>query len=201
MPITPAHRVQHSLPAAHGHTERPSSCQRCDDGGMRFGGRIRPAAASDAAEVARIYVVSWNAGFGHLLGMRELSPGDGDRWTGELISGRARWWAAEIDHRVAGFAGICSSRDPLETGLGELDTIAVDPRDWRTGAGRALMTVALDALRGAGYAEAIVWTPAGYQRGHGFYRATGWLPDGGRRDGDRQISFRQSLARAARPKA
>jgi hypothetical protein len=65
--------------------------------------------------------------------------------------------------------------------------------------GRALITVALDALRGAGYAEAIVWTLAGYQRGHGFYLATGWLPDGGRRDGDRQISFRQSLTKPASP--
>ena len=168
---------------------------------MRFCGWVRPAAASDAAEVARIYIVSWNEGFGHLLGMREPSPGDGDRWKGELTSGRARWWVAETGRRVAGFAGICSSRDPLETGLGELDTIAVDPRDWRTGVGRALMTVALDALRGAGYAAAILWTPAGYQRGHGFYRATGWLPDGGGRDGGRQVSFRQSLTTAPSSKA
>jgi N-acetylglutamate synthase-like GNAT family acetyltransferase len=68
---------------------------------------------------------------------------------------------AETGHRVAGFAGICPSRDPVEAGLGELDTIAVDPWDWRTGVGRALMAVALDTLRGTGYAEAIVWTSAG----------------------------------------
>jgi GNAT superfamily N-acetyltransferase len=100
---------------------------------------------------------------------------------------------------VAGFAGICPSRDPVEAALGELDTIAVDPRDWRTGVDRALMAVALDALRGTGYAEAIAWTPAGYQRAHGSYRATGWLPDGGRRDGDRQVSFRHPLTTAASP--
>jgi N-acetylglutamate synthase-like GNAT family acetyltransferase len=174
---------------------------RCDDGGMGFGGQVRPAAASDAAEVARIYVVSWNEGFGHLPDRREPSPADCERWTGELTSTRARWWVAETDHRVAGLAGICPSRDPIAAGLGELDTIAVDPRDWRTGVGRALMAVVLDALRSTGYAEAIVWTPAGYQRGHGFYRATGWLPDGERRDGRRQVSFRHPLTAAASTEA
>jgi GNAT superfamily N-acetyltransferase len=173
---------------------------RCDDGAVRFDGRVRPATACDAADVARIYTVSWNEGFGHLLGVREPSPGDGDRWKGELTSGRARWWVAQTGRRVAGFAGVCPSRDPVERGLGELDTIAVDPRDWRTGVGRALMTVALDALRRAGCAEAIVWTPAGYQRGHAFYRATGWLPDGGRRDGGRQVSFRQPLTTTSSPR-
>jgi GNAT superfamily N-acetyltransferase len=168
---------------------------------MGFGGQVRSAAASDAADVARIYVVSWNEGFGHLLGRREPSPADGERWTGELTSGRARWWVADTGHRVAGFAGICASRDPVEAGLGELDTIAVDPRDWRTGVGRALMAVALDALRSTGYAKAIVWTPAGYQRGHGFYRATGWLPDGGCRDDGRQVSFRHALTTVASTEA
>lgn len=173
------------------------SCLRCDDVGMSFGGQIRSAVASDAAEVARIYVVSWNEGFGHLLGTREPSPADAERWTGELTSARARWWVAEADRRVAGFAGICPSRDPVTADVGELDTIAVDPRDWHAGVGRALMTVALNALRSTGYAEAIAWTPAGYQRGHGFYEATGWLPDGGRRDGGRQVSFPHPLTTAS----
>ncbi len=168
---------------------------------MRFCGRVRPATASDAADVARIYVVSWNEGFGDLMGFRRSSPSDAERWRSELTSGRAQWWVAETDGRVAGFAGICPSRDPVQAGLGELDTIAVDPPDWRTGVGTALMTAALDALHGARYAEAILWTPAGYQRGHGFYRAMGWLPDGGRRDDGRQVSFRQSLNKPASPKA
>jgi N-acetylglutamate synthase-like GNAT family acetyltransferase len=164
---------------------------------MSFGGQVRSAVVSDAAVVARIYVVSWNEGFGHLLGRREQSSADAERWMDELTSARARWWVAEVDRRVAGFAGICPSRDPVAADLGELDTIAVDPRDWRTGVGRALMTVALNALRSTGYAEAIVWTPAGYPRGHGFYEATGWLPDAGRRDGGRQVSFRHPLTAAS----
>ena len=166
---------------------------------MGFSGQVRPAAAADAADVGRIYIASWNEGFGHLLGRQTPSPRDVEQWAGELTSGPVRWWVAETQGRVAGFAGICPSRDPVQAGLGELDTIAVNPAHWRTGVGRALMTVALDALRGDGYAEAIVWTLAGYQRGHGFYLAMGWLPDGGCRDGGRQVSFRQPLTKPASP--
>lgn len=162
---------------------------------MRFCGRVRAATVSDVADVTRINIVSWNEGFGHLMGLRNPSPNDDEHWKGEFTSGPGEWWVAEMNGRPVGFAGIRSSRDPVRPGLGELDTIAVDPPDWRTGVGRALMTVALEGLRGAGYTEAVVWTPAGYERGHGFYRATGWLPDGGRRDGGRQVSFRQSLTR------
>jgi N-acetylglutamate synthase-like GNAT family acetyltransferase len=165
--------------------------------GMSFGGQIRPAAASDAAEVARIYVVSWNEGIWASAGQPGAVVRRRRAMGGRLTSTRARWWVAETDHRVAGFAGICLSRDPIAAGLGELDTIAVDPRAWRTGVGRGLMAVALTALRSTGYAEAIVWTPASYQRGHGCYQATGWLPDGGRRDGGRQVSFRHPLTTAA----
>jgi GNAT superfamily N-acetyltransferase len=135
------------------------------------------------------------------MGRRERSPADSERWKGELTSGPARWWVAEAEDLVVGFAGAGPSRDPAASGLGELDTIAVEPRVWRTGVGRALMAVAVDALRSAGYTEAIVWTPAGYEQGHGFYRAMGWLPDGGRRDGGRQVSFRRSLAIGGSPEA
>jgi GNAT superfamily N-acetyltransferase len=38
--------------------------------------RIRPAEPEDAADVARIYIDSWNAGFGHLMEVRPVvDPG------------------------------------------------------------------------------------------------------------------------------
>lgn len=145
-------------------------------------------------EAARIYGVSWNAAFGHLMG-REQSPAVGERWERERSSGPARWWVAEAGDLVVGFASVGPSRDPAASGPGELDTIAADR------VGRALMAVAVDALRSAGYTEAIVWTPAGYEQGQGFYRAMGWLPDGGRRDRGRQASLPRSLAIRESPEA
>lgn len=153
--------------------------------------RIRPASPADAAAVARIYIDSWNAGFGDLMGYRQLTAEREARWAQDLAGGGSqRWWVAEQDGRVVGFAGIGPSRDPVEAGLGELDTIAVDPDHWRSGVGRALMRHATAALA-AEYDSAILWTVAGYERGHRFYAAMGWTPDGGVRADGTEVSFRR----------
>jgi hypothetical protein len=90
---------------------------------------IRPATADDGPEVARIYVDSWNAGFGDLMPAAVLDDSRIARWPETLA--RGNWWIAEIDDVIAGFVGIGPSRDPLDPDLGELDTIAVDPPHWR----------------------------------------------------------------------
>jgi GNAT superfamily N-acetyltransferase len=115
------------------------------------------------------------------------------RWERDLTSGPQRWWAAERDGRIVGLVSIGPSRDPVDDELGELDTVAVDPREWRKGVGRALMSAAIDGLRAAGYAKAILWTVAGYERGRIFYESTGWQADGGARDDGRQVSFRRTV--------
>ena len=142
------------------------------------------------------YVASWNAGFSDLMPPRILDDAEVGRWTGELANGRGQWWVAEGSSQIVGFVGVGPSRDPLDAALGELDTIAVDPSHWRAGVGRALMSVALEALAQEGFREAIVWTLAGYERGHSFYGSTGWVADGTTRDGGRQTSFRHHLRRS-----
>lgn len=159
---------------------------------------IRPARPTDAPAVARIYIDSWNLGFRGLMPQREVTPGLVGRWERELAAPRPRrWWVATVDGAIAGFAGIGPSRDPADPQLGELDTIAVAPALWRRGVGRALMAVALDALRADGYRAAILWTLAGYPAGQRFYEATGWQPDGATRDEGRQIRYRHHLHEGA----
>jgi GNAT superfamily N-acetyltransferase len=129
---------------------------------------------------------------------RGVTPELVARWTMDL--GRPpphRWWIGMAGEGVAGFVGIGPSRDPIDPALGELDTIAVDPRWWRSGLGRALMTTALEYLSIDGYEAAVLWTLAGYERGQRFYEALGWTEDGGARDGGREIRYRVELA--ARP--
>lgn len=153
---------------------------------------IRPATPDDAPSVARIYVESWNAGFGPLMPSRSLHQAEMDRWANELREGPARWWVAESDV-IDGFVGITPSRDPVRRGLGELDSIAVDPARWRSGVGRLLMATALQGLREDGYAEGILWTLADYPQGQEFYRATGWTLTNLTRAEGTQIAFRHSL--------
>ncbi|MDE3000065.1 MAG: GNAT family N-acetyltransferase [Gemmatimonadota bacterium] len=157
---------------------------------------IRSATFADAEIVARIYIDSWNAGFGALLSRadRTVTPALVERWRHDLIQPvPRRWWVAENSGTTAGIAGIGPSRDPVDERLGELDTVAVDPSHWRTGIGKALMSVALRYLVADGYDEAIVWTVEGYERGIAFYEAFGWRRDGGVRDDGRHIRLRRDF--------
>jgi GNAT superfamily N-acetyltransferase len=154
----------------------------------------------DAAAIARIYIDSWNAGFGDLMPKRALDAETVRRWRADLAAPLPhRWWTATRDGAVVGFAGIGPSRDPIDSTLGELDTIAVDPKHWRTGVGRALMARALHHLAADGYREAIVWTLASYPRGSGFYESTGWRPSGLLRDGGRQVRYGHPLTGEGSP--
>lgn len=158
---------------------------------------IRAAFADDAPDVTRVYVDSWNAGFGGLMPQRGTTPDLTGRWRQDLARPEPnRWWVAELEGSVVGFVGIGPSRDPAVPGLGELDTIAVDPGYWHLGIGRTLMSVALRYLAADGYGAAVLWTLAGYERGQRFYEATGWSPDGATRDEGRQIRYRRIMTAA-----
>ena len=153
---------------------------------------IRSALQADAEIVARIYIDSWNAGFGELLSRanRTVTSELIERWHHDLVQpGPHRWWVMEFMGSIVGFAGTRPSRDHVDVQLGELDTIAVDPSYWRARIGEALMAVAQHFLRVDGYDEAILWTVVGYEQGITFYEAMGWCRDGGR-----QIRFRCDLA-------
>jgi ribosomal protein S18 acetylase RimI-like enzyme len=153
---------------------------------------LRRADPSDAPTITRIYVESWNAGFGHIIGVRELTTDLVDRWRHDLRDGDVTWVVAELDAELVGFVGARASRDTVDPTIGEIDTIAVAPPAWRRGVGRALMTAALHDL-GTRFRSAVLWTVANYEQGHDFYRATGWTPLGRTRADGTQIAFGHPL--------
>ena len=158
---------------------------------------IRPATQADTEVIVRMYIDSWNAGYGSLLSRadRTVTAEMTERWRRDLGRGLPyRWWVAEREGSIVGFVGIGPSRDPADPRLGEVDTIAVDPPHWRTGVGRALMSIAVRHLVSDGYDDAILWTVEHYERGQSFYEAMGWRRDGGVRDGGLQVRFRRGLA-------
>jgi GNAT superfamily N-acetyltransferase len=136
---------------------------------------IRPVERSDAEAITHIYIASWNAGFHGLMSQRQVDAALVARWEQDLLAPLPRrWWVAEGACVIVGFAGIGPSRDPIDPQIGELDTIAIDPRMWRRGVGRAPFSRAFHALVADGYREAVIWTLAGYPQGQRFYEAMGW---------------------------
>ena len=126
---------------------------------------------------------------------RTVTPELVERWIHDLGQPVPhRWWVAERVGSIVGVVGIGPNRDPVDSELGELDTIAVDPPHWRTGIGKTLISLALKHLVSDGYSEAILWTVEGYERGIAFYEAMGWRQGSGVRDEGRQIRFRRDLA-------
>jgi ribosomal protein S18 acetylase RimI-like enzyme len=153
---------------------------------------IRSTCESDVDEIARIYIDSWNEGFGHLTRFRSTTPDVIERWRGHLRDPSVTWSVAEIDSVIVGFTGVGACRDPVDPNIGELQTIAVDPPSWRRGIGRLLMRDALDRL-GSSYTSAVLWTVADYERGHAFHRAIGWVPLGWHRADDTEVAFGHRL--------
>jgi ribosomal protein S18 acetylase RimI-like enzyme len=67
---------------------------------------------------------------------------------------KIKLWVAQVDDAVAGFVAVKTHPD----GLGEIYMIAVDPNYQRRGIAAALTEVALDGMRSAGLAVAMVET-------------------------------------------
>jgi GNAT superfamily N-acetyltransferase len=63
--------------------------------------------------------------------------------------------------------------------VGELYALYLLPAWWSAGVGRALMTSALDALRGDRYRRVVLWVLADNARGRRFYERAGFTLDGG----------------------
>ena len=77
-----------------------------------------------------------------------------------------------------GFSGVGLARPGDDPALGELFTIYVLPEEWGQGVGKALMTRALERMRGEGFAEAVLWVLEDNPRTRRFYELAGWHADG-----------------------
>jgi GNAT superfamily N-acetyltransferase len=147
---------------------------------------IRRGGPDDAAAIADVHVRTWQAAYEHVFGadrLATLSAGQRElRWRKSLGAGEQTAFVAELDGAVVGWATVGPNR---KAGAGgELYGIYVAPEAWGTGAGPALMAAALEELRGAGYADAILWVLEDNPRARRFYEREGWVADGGRRTGE-----------------
>jgi GNAT superfamily N-acetyltransferase len=162
---------------------------------------IRPASPGDALAIETIRVLGWRSAYRHVFPPADLDalPIDPERWRARLLVPPPGWSTivCENDGKVIGFASTGPSRDEDE--LGELYAIYVDPGEWSTGAGRALLTAA-EATLAAEYGSALLWVLEENPRARGFYERAGWAPDGVRKAEERlgvrapEVRYRKDFA-------
>jgi GNAT superfamily N-acetyltransferase len=152
---------------------------------------VRPARPEDAAEVARVQLVTWRTAYRGVLPRAVLDDWDADAATaawrravespptpghgllvaleGRTVVGFAAFGTAELTgNEQANPAGPSS----------ELSTLLVEPRWGRRGHGSRLLAAVTDIARAGGAARLQTWLLEADRVSAGFYESTGWAPDG-----------------------
>jgi GNAT superfamily N-acetyltransferase len=169
---------------------------------------VRPAGPADAASVAAVHVASWRGVYRGVFPDEVL---DGP----ELARSRLRGWQRLLQEPAARVVDLVAEDDSGQiVGLfhagpardedagrdtAEIMMIYAAPDAWGTGAGRGLMTTALDRLRDAGYIEVTLWVLDSNERARRFYERAGFAPDGATKDEDlrgtpiTEVRYRRTL--------
>ena len=157
--------------------------------------RVRQARAGDAKAIAAVHVRSWQAAYRGMMRqdyLDGLDPAQREAlWDSVLAENawpRAGVLVLEDQATVAGFASFCPTRDQDEdpARVAEITAIYLMPITWGIGAGRQLMTAALDVLAAADYRQATLWVLDSNWRARRFYHAGGWQADGTVKTDDRR---------------
>jgi GNAT superfamily N-acetyltransferase len=162
---------------------------------------VRLATGADADGIARVQERTWQAAYRHVFPVEELDRGgfiQPQRWRDRIARPPTGWttFVAERDGVVTGFTSVGPSRD--ERGIGELYAIYVEPEEWSTGTGRALIERAEAELRRS-YTEATLWVLEDNPRARAFYERAAWSPDGERKSEERwgvrapEVRYRKRL--------
>jgi ribosomal protein S18 acetylase RimI-like enzyme len=124
---------------------------------------VRTARPEDAAELARIYIESWQDTYAGvishtLLGAMSLKSHTA-RWR-NTVRGGAVLVAEDAQYGLIGLCSLGAARDRALGFEGEIYTLYVDPSFLGRGVGRALMAGAFDALKERSLRSCVIWAHA-----------------------------------------
>lgn len=155
---------------------------------------IRQATLPDAQEIAEVQMRSWQWAYRGLIDDDYLDHLS-DKLDQRIASYQAqipnlppqnRWWVAEQDRHIVGFAMTGLSRDPdVAPSTAEVFAIYLAQQVAGKGVGRVLFARSVDELRSQGYDQAVLWVLESNTRARKFYEAAGWTPDGSRKTEER----------------
>jgi ribosomal protein S18 acetylase RimI-like enzyme len=147
--------------------------------------KIRTPGIGDANGLGRVHVRAWKAAYtGGLMSDEYLDSMSVEKrasmWRSSLKNPprpRATRLVANVDGEVIGFALVGPAGGDEGSEVGELYAINVDPDHWDTGAGKALISAAIDALRESRFVAAVLWVHPDNERARRFYTIGGWIDD------------------------
>lgn len=161
---------------------------------MREGGDlvvVRLALPDDAPAIAAVHARTWQVAYrGHLPDafLDDLTPATRLPFWERMLSAMAAPWATFVAEDGGGVVGFCSvgpsrvartpDAEPAYAQTGEVYSIYVLPGHQGKGGGRLLLDRACDAMRDAGFVDAILWVLAGNAPAIAFYERMGWWEDG-----------------------
>lgn len=158
---------------------------------------VRPAAPSDAAEIARIQLDTWRSAYADLLPptvLAELDAGEARQeaeltWRQTVEQGPAQVFVAVEGGWLVGFCAAGPAPEDETAGadgtpakdsatVALVSTLLVEPRWGRRGHGGRLLADAAAAMRAAGSTRGIAWVPEPDKASLRFYERAGWVADG-----------------------
>ncbi len=137
---------------------------------------IRTVTESDLAELGKLYLASWRAGYKGLLPQKFLDELTAERWKGKFLDGGS--FAAVEDGKIVAHCHARAADEPKMSSWGEIHTLYTHPDFWGCGYGSAVFERGEKWLREQGFNYAYLYVLEGNERAKRFYNAHGYLPNG-----------------------
>lgn len=134
---------------------------------------IRHMSSADEAEVGRLYVRSWQAGYKGLLPQDYLDGLDAWRWNSKFTDLPGSFVITDGE-TIVGHSCARPAADEKMSGWGEVWTLYVLPEYWGMGYGRALLENSVSWLNEQGFERAYLWVLESNVRARRFYEHCGF---------------------------
>jgi ribosomal protein S18 acetylase RimI-like enzyme len=141
--------------------------------------QVRQATANDAADISRIYALSWKAAYRDMVPQEFLDDLKEDHWVSyfhhTLADGSLSALMISDDSQSVGCAAFGRSRDESLSDWGEIVSIYLHPHYFGKRYGETLLHGAVDALAQQGYSRIYLWVLRENVRARRFYEKHGFV--------------------------
>lgn len=147
--------------------------------------QIRKAIKDDAYSMAVIHVKTWQCAYKGQLPNEFLNSLSIEKraavWEKDLSDNNkvTTTYVALIDNKIVGLCNVGPNRDTdVNSNVGEVYGIYVDPNSQGKGVGTQLMEKGLETLKKEGYEKATLWVLTSNEKTRRFYEDKGWSIEG-----------------------